>query len=172
MKKNWKIAFFEVQISNISQELQEANWREFIQQIDRVLTVPSTIYLQIQMCTLKCQFFCLLFFLLYPNFFEVICQYTVVSHDSAKSCELMPVTAQFFFCPFFMIKLRTVCKNKIGSLFFCQGKGDIIHENAIQYFGNESQSWLAYLLYKSYPNFPAFTPRNRGTLKAITTFVK
>ena len=32
-----------------------------------------------------------------------------------------------------MIKLRTVCKNEIGSLFFCQGKGDIIHELKMQF---------------------------------------
>ena len=115
-EKNWKIAFFEVQISNISQELQEANWREFIQQIDRVLTVPSTIYLQIQMCTLKCQFFCLLLFLALPQLF-----WSDMSIHSSESwqCEILRIDAShstIFFCSFLLIKLRTVCKNKIASV--------------------------------------------------------
>ena len=80
-------------------------------------------------CT-KMSIFCPLTLPALPNIFEVICQYS----SESWQCEILRIDAShstIFFCLFFMIKLRTVCKNEIGSLFFCQGKGDIIHENAI-----------------------------------------
>ena len=58
-----------------------------------------------------------------------------MSHDSAKTCELMPVIAQFYSAHFFdKVTLLTVCKNKVA--FFVTG----VNQFMKMQFGDDSQS--------------------------------